>query len=218
MSTIVPQMSIEKYVEFCQDFFKKQPFNDKVALTQLLSVMSYEEFNKWKNKMNEDYYSFYQPVKELAKKIRGDYDPLTNTDVEKKDPLQEKENHQFFISYREVFENVYENFFQNLPIFVQKVEDLKNENLRKAIEQSMNIKVDGKEFKAIASCDVLWSGWECDPTAWIVVDNGRNRLVASNHGSLYFEDEKFLQNKIKEYELAIEKSKELLNMLLPIVE
>ena len=84
---------------------------------------------------------------------------------------------------------------------------------QKQIEKFNTIVVGDKTYKAIDGCDVLWSGWECDDSAWVVEENNQKRLVASNHGSLYFEDAQFLENKIKEYHDAITNSIRLLRLL-----
>lgn len=96
----------------------------------------------------------------------------------------------------------------------------------KAIEQFIHFKLEqeeqqrrskvefnGQQHQSLMHTDVLWAGWECDYTAWIIQENGKNILLTSDHGEIKVTDKEFLQNKIKEYEKVIEKSKKMLEML-----
>lgn len=75
------------------------------------------------------------------------------------------------------------------------------------------IKVDGKSYKVIGTCSVLWSGWDCDETCWAVETESGVRLVGSDHGSKRFYGAEFLLERICAYENAIEESETLLAML-----
>ena len=90
---------------------------------------------------------------------------------------------------------------------------MKEKMKQDAIEKSKIIEVNGKTFKALEVIDVLWAGWESDDKAWLVNDDGVLKLVASNHGTLHFTGKEFLEEKINEYQLAIENSKKLLSIL-----
>ena len=54
---------------------------------------------------------------------------------------------------------------------------------------------------------------ECDDKAWLVNDDGKMRIIVSDHGHKYFTDKSFLEQKIKEYQSAIEETNEVLNQL-----
>ena len=54
-----------------------------------------------------------------------------------------------------------------------------------------------KEIGVKKEFTVLWKGWELDNEAWILNDG---RLVATNHGGEYFEDEAWLNERIAEIE------------------
>ena len=71
----------------------------------------------------------------------------------------------------------------------------------------------GVEYKSVAYTDVLWAGWECDSLAWVTKKEGENVLITTDHGCRKITDKSFLENKIKEYEEAIEKSKIMLELL-----
>jgi CRISPR/Cas system CSM-associated protein Csm4 (group 5 of RAMP superfamily) len=204
-------MSVEEFKEQCQKFISnlqaQEDWNKKI------SQMTLEEFQQWNKEMLESYYSCYEIVKELIKQIRGDYDPLKDYDSDKEDPLKEEDNQKFFRQYRDTFENIYQQFIDSMPAFAQKQQELKDYRDAEAQERLLNIEVDGKKFKALKAIEVLWSGWECDGTAWIVEDQGQKRLVASNHGELYFADKDFLEEKMKEYKEAIAETENALAML-----
>ena len=57
------------------------------------------------------------------------------------------------------------------------------------------------------------TGWECDNTAWVVVDNGVKKIVTSDHGTLSFTEKVFLEDKINEYKKAIEDTEKLLMLV-----
>lgn len=209
--TIKFRMTLEEYKIFCMNFISE--FQSKEDLNQKILQMTPQDFQKWNHDLNNNYYACYEPVKELAKQIRGDYDPIKDYDTEKEDPLKQEDNLKFFREYRECFESVYNNFIKSIPNIQQKNKELKAYLEFKAQEDLLSIEVDGKKFKAIKAISVLWTGWECDSTAWVVEHEGQNQLVVSDHGQLYFSSKEFLENKIKEYETAAIDTKNMLSML-----
>ena len=80
-------------------------------------------------------------------------------------------------------------------------------------QRRSKVKFNQEEHQSLMHTDVLWAGWELDYTAWIIQENGKNILLTSDHGEIKETDKKFLQDKIKEYELAIENSKKMLQIL-----
>lgn len=203
------RMTVEEYKEYCMSFFAQF---DKEQLNQQINGMSISEFQDWFQKVGEEYWEYYNPVKELIKLIRGDYDP-TNYEDERDDPLYEEENQAFFVQYRETHNDVYQEFFNSLSAYQQKMKDLEKFHHEQEQERLLNIEVDGKKFKALKAISVYWSGWECDGTAWLVQDGKEMRLVTSDHGSLKFTDKSFLQEKLQEYKQAISDTEDLLSML-----
>lgn len=206
-------MTVAQYEDFCQQFFDQEPFNSVENITNHAKSMSLDDFNRWFievcQKYNQEKYGF---VRFLVAQIRGDYDPLNDYQT-KEDPLKEENNQKLFQSYKEVFEQVFDKNFQNLEVIQTLLGQWREHVLVQAQEQAKNVEVEGQQFKAIAMCDVLWAGWECDDKVWIVQHEGQNKLIASNHGSTYFAQKQFLEDKIKEYEQAIEQSRKLLAML-----
>jgi hypothetical protein len=203
-------MTIEEYKAYCMSFFNQF---DKEQINKQIGEMTVPEFQDWFQKIGEQYYEYYAPVKELAKLIRGDYDPTKDYDSEQEDPLKEDEAQAFFVPYRNTHNDVAQEYFNSLSSYNQKMEDLEKFHHEREQERLLNIEVDGKQFKAIKAIPVYWTGWESDQYAWLVKDEGQLRVVASNHGSLYFTDKSFLENKIAEYKQAISETEDLLSML-----
>lgn len=208
--TIQFRMTVEEYKAFCQEFLNK--FNNE-QLNEQIAKMTIPEFQEWLQKMSEDYYETYSPVKELLKIIRGDYDPSKDYDSDKEDPLDIEENRAFFVQYRDVHGEVYHDYMESLSAYNQKMKDLEQYHNDQEQERLLNIEVDGKEYKAIKVISVFWSGWECDQYAWLVKEGDETRLVTSNHGSKNFTDKSFLENKIAEYKQAIVETEDMLSLL-----
>jgi hypothetical protein len=203
-------MTVEEYKAYCLSFFEQ--FN-KEEINKQIAEMSVEDFKQWFQKIGEQYWEYYAPAQELIKLIRGDYDPTKDYNSNKKDPLKTDEAQAFFVPYRETHNDVYQEYFNSLSAYAQKMKDLDKFHHDQEQERLLNIEVDGKHFKALKAISVYWSGWECDGTAWVVKDGEELRLVASNHGSLYFTDKSFLQGKLEEYKQAIADTEDLLSML-----
>jgi hypothetical protein len=203
-------MTVEEYKAYCMKFFSQF---DKAQINKQIAEMSIEEFKQWFQKIGEQYWEYYAPVKELVKLIRGDYDPTKDYDSDREDPLNTDEGQAFFVPYRETHNDVYQEFFNSLSAYTQKMKDLDKFHDEQKQERLLNIEVDGQKFRALKAISVYWSGWECDSTAWIVKDGEELRLVASNHGGLYFADKSFLEEKLAEYKQAITETEDLLSML-----
>jgi hypothetical protein len=204
------RMTVEEYKAYCLSFFSQ--FN-KEEINKQISEMSIPEFQAWFQKIGEEYYEYYSPVKELVAIIRGDYDPLKDYDSDKEDPLHTDEAQAFLTPFRETHNEVYQEFFNSLPAYAQKMEDLEKFHDEQEQERLLNIEVDGKHFKALKVIDVYWSGWECDQYAWLVKDGEEIRLVISDHGHKHFTDKAFLEGKIAEYKKAISETEDMLAMI-----
>lgn len=204
------RMTVEEYKAYCMSFFSQ--FNQE-QLNKQIGEMTIPEFQEWFQKIGEQYYEYYSPVKELVKLIRGDYDPVKDYDSDKEDPLQEDEAQAFFVPYRELHNQVYQDFISSMPAYEQKMEDIQKFRDAEEQERLLNIEVDGKEFKALKAIPVYWTGWECDQYAWVVKDGEEIRLVISDHGHKHFTDKAFLENKIAEYKQAISDTEDMLSMM-----
>lgn len=63
-----------------------------------------------------------------------------------------------------------------------------------------------KKFK------ILYCGWEMDSCGYIVNDDIINKIIVTNHGQPMVVDSSYLNAKIREYEDAIEDTKEAIKI------
>ncbi len=77
-------------------------------------------------------------------------------------------------------------------------------SLRQQREAAKWLEVDGVKYAVVETTPVLFSGWECDGTAWVIDKAGQRVLVTTNHGSKVEGNVEFLQSKLAEYREAIE--------------
>ena len=62
-----------------------------------------------------------------------------------------------------------------------------------------------KIVKVVRTFTIMHKGCEMDNTAWIVeLKSGRQRVVFSSHGMLYFAKKTEIEKKIREYEDGLE--------------
>jgi hypothetical protein len=85
--------------------------------------------------------------------------------------------------------------------------------LRAQREADRWLELDGVKHLVLARAPVLWSGWECDGTAWVVEKDGKPMLVTSNHGGQQLGNVELLKSKLQEYEDAIKATKLLLGLV-----
>lgn len=70
--------------------------------------------------------------------------------------------------------------------------------------------------KVLSEFPVLWEGWDCDSTAWVMErPDGTRYLKMTNHGGEYEADPEELTERIAEYEKVLMKSREALALLAP---
>ena len=70
--------------------------------------------------------------------------------------------------------------------------------------------------KVVMEFPVLWEGWECDSTAWVMERaDGTRYLKMTNHGSEYEAEPEELTDLIAEYEKVLTKTREALALLTP---
>lgn len=68
--------------------------------------------------------------------------------------------------------------------------------------------------KEIFSFPVLWDGWDCDYTAWVMQrPDGSKYLCMTNHGGRYEAPISQLERKIKEYNSVIAQSEKALELI-----
>lgn len=68
--------------------------------------------------------------------------------------------------------------------------------------------------KMIFEFPVLWEGWECDSTAWVMEEaDGTRWLKMTNHGGQLRCEPAAIHERIAEYERVIAESRKALDLL-----
>lgn len=207
-------MNIDDFKAKCESFFALECFKDNDSVIKLLSNRKAIDYLDWKQNLIQAYNAENNSVvKNLIKDIREEAGFVIYKDDFDNDPVAKKENQELINKYRDVLNDTFNNFFEKFDFFKVKEQELKDFLAEKNLQEKLKVSVGDKSFVAEKVVDVLWSGWECDNYAWLVNDNGEKKIVASNHGDTYFTDKSFLEGKIKEYEDAINATKEMLSLL-----
>lgn len=100
-----------------------------------------EEFDSW---YKEIYNNYYERVIPVIRQMVGS--------------ISDKET---ITKYRNICVSVFRERFVDIDCIKNKTKELSEFIKQKQIEKFNTIEVGGKTYKAIDSCDVLWSGWEC---------------------------------------------------------
>lgn len=208
-------MNIQEYQIYCEDFFKQGSFQSEETLNQEIAHLSATEFQEWNHTMINAYDKKYDVVRAIIKEIRDkNHFDIKSVDVDwDKDPIKQEDNRVVVKTYQNVYNDVFDKEIKKYQIYLQKTTELQEYIKQKHYQDSLKVTVEDKDFVAEDIIDIYWCGWECDDKAWLVNDNGQKKVVASNHGQKYFADKSFLEEKIKEYEDAIAKTKAMLNQL-----
>ena len=194
---------IVNYRHRCKSFFVGQFVSD--ILEKEVSKMTLDEFLAFDREFLQAYYDFTIPtIREVVREMRGAYG---------EGALQDPDFGELVDVYHDVMNRVYHENYSDLGEVVKKFAELDNIRKMEQRAKELTVTVDDQTFQAIDTCEVLWSGWESDDRVWVVEDDGVKKLVASSHGSTHFIDHRYLENKIAEYEEAIENSCRLLNLL-----
>jgi hypothetical protein len=201
---------LEKHKVSCESFFEVSPFNSEKDLTELINGMSLQEFTDWQYNLISDYRDNYQIIVDLVALIRTGLGQKLN---DENDPARDPDYQQLIKKYRDVCESVFEAKYGGVQCVREKSKQCAEERRKLEQERMMTINVNGKKFKAIDICEVLWAGWECDSSIWVVVDEGISKLVTTDHGEAHFTEPSFLEEKISEYEKAIEDSRRLIELV-----
>lgn len=85
--------------------------------------------------------------------------------------------------------------------------------IRKAEELARPIEIDGKSYQKIMTFPVMYSGWECDSSAWVVDADGEKKIVMTNHGTPYFSTVAELEGLISGYQQTINETQEAIEMV-----
>lgn len=211
MTTKTFRLTPIEFEAFCNAELDKCLPSTVDETNDLIMAMSLEDYGNLCTRVRSMYRCAYEVMAEIATFFRDGFDPFN--DAGKDDPLKSEPMLSKFLKYRDIPGTVCWDRFNGLPGSVEKNKAIIQRRLDEAKEAAMNVKVGDRNFRAELSCDVLWSGWECDATAWVVNDDGVRRLVASSHGAAYFAEASFLEERIVEYRAAIAASEGMLALL-----
>lgn len=208
-------MNQQQYQAQCEKFFSQGDFQSNEILSQKIGKMNATEFKEWQSAMFNEYDKNFEVIRAIIKNIRESEGFKTwEADVDwDKDPLQKEENKSHVNQYKSIYNGVFEENTAKYEIYLQKCNELQEHYKKEQYAQSLKVSVGNKDFVAEQVIDVYWTGWECDDKAWLVNDDSQMKIVASDHGSKYFADKEFLENKVKEYQKAIEETQKMLNQL-----
>lgn len=213
-------MNIVEYQAFCEDFFKQEMFASNEALAKVIANLNAEQFKDWNQDLLLQYDQKYEIIRAMIKEMREKENFVTdfkNTNYEDidwdKDPVKQEDNKALIKTYQNVYQDVFDKQIKNFTIYLEKSTELQEYFKQRTYQESLKVTVDDKDFIAEKVIDVFWSGWECDDKVWLVIDEGQKKIVASNHGQKYFADKEFLEEKIKEYNQAINDTQDLLKQL-----
>lgn len=199
---------LEEFKKSCELFFTVYAL-EETTIRNLYNCMTFENFKEWVEMVMKSYDDEnYTIIRKFISDVRK------NHDLDVFDPLlQVKENKDHLDAMRDIFNDTWENKFRSLDVIKEFYEKDRAIFEKERLERELQVTVDGLDFRAIAKCDVLWSGWECDSTAWVVEHEGKNKFVTTNHGQPSFVDVSFLKGKIDEYRKAIEQSEKLIALV-----
>lgn len=77
---------------------------------------------------------------------------------------------------------------------------------------SLDLKVENRFGKIVHKFKIFYYDWEMDNYGYVVNDGEKNKLVTTNHGRLTEMCVDYLFHKIKEYENAIQETKEAIRI------
>ena len=77
---------------------------------------------------------------------------------------------------------------------------------------SLDLRVEQKYGKILKKIKILYCDWGMDSCGYVVKDNAVNKIIVTNHGQPMVVDSSYLNAKIKEYEDAIEDTKEAIKI------
>ena len=211
---IVEQYSgraLDKYKSLCENFFCGQ-FAPKI-LDERIQKMPLEEFESFQSEFCKLYNETTRPtIQQIITSIREAHDWVT--DDWENDPITNDETYKALVrSYNDAYNQVFHYNFDGLSSVQEKRSQLHAEYEGRSLEQLLQVDIDDTQYKALATCEVLWAGWESDDRAWLIEVDGGRKLVTTNHGEPMFIDRQYLEDKIKEYQRTINETQKLLDML-----
>jgi hypothetical protein len=85
--------------------------------------------------------------------------------------------------------------------------------LRKQPLTSLELRIIERFGKIQNKFQILHHGWEMDSYGYVVTDGSSKKLIVTNHSRPVEMTADYLRHKIKEYENAIEQTKNIINLI-----
>lgn len=201
------------YKVYCVAFFADR-VPSPAAVTTEIHGMDSQAFLRWNLDFYDKCIEVRDPIVELVREMRGDYDPLADHDDDDAiDPLHLPENLAIRDAFEDVWKQMYDAYIGTIPLYGEMMRKADEEREREAAERALMVTVEGRPYRALKRIDVLWSGWASGQYIWVVDHDGEKRFVATNHGQPGLIDKAFVLERIEAYGAAIAESEAALAMM-----
>lgn len=98
--------------------------------------------------------------------------------------------------------------------FMEKITEQRNFLLKQEEkERNKTITYQGKVYNVVHYFEVLYSGWDCDGTAWVIDMDGTKKLIMTNHGGMYEAQLSELQELLKYYAQTMQETQKAVDLL-----
>ena len=207
MTTSFLFLSNDEFRRSCESFFVGEHSPEAIAAS--LKQQTPDTLLMWIAALGEAYDAHVGGyIRAWVAQVRQGWDWQTHEGIA--DPLDTPENKEQCEAYRAIRYGLFEQYVTTLARY-DELNTVRIANLQaQAAEDRLHVTVDGVAYRAEAATDVLWSGWECDSTVWVINDQGVRRIVTSDHGHLQFVGQGFLEERIAAYETALQETRNLL--------
>ena len=203
----------EAYHELCVAAIDGKSLTSPAAIKTVQAAIDkmtiHEKMDLFHNAQTEYRDRTQGPITRFLAEVRGPNWALSDHD----DPAFTAENQAVMNVIREIRQSVYEEFFFNLPLVQGVLSDIDKHRQDEIRERDSRVEVDGIQYRVLKKIDVLWSGWECDGSAWLVQTDDGPKIVMSDHGQKHFDNGDELRARIFAYNEAIRETEELLKMV-----
>ncbi len=208
-------MNIQLYQEMCEKFFQENHLDTEENVEVIIAHLNPIEFSNWQIEIFQKYDIVYKFIRNMMQEVRKKHGfDISNPNVDwEKDPIKTKEVKNFLKEYKDIYEATIKKYLEDNLMYQKKCEELKQYFAYENEQKKLELEYNGQKIKAEKVINVLWSGWECDDKVWLIKEDNKKKIIATNHGYPYVADINFLKEKMKEYQKAIQETEELLKDL-----
>ena len=203
-------LSNDEFRRLCESFFVGDYSPQGIAAS--LAEQTPDTLLTWFGSIDEAYDAHAgEYIRAWVAHVRQGWD--WRTDEGSADPLSTPENKQQCEDYRAIRYGLLDQHATTLARYEELNAARIAQAQAQATEERLHVSVGDVTYRAEAVADVLWSGWECDSSVWVVNDQGERKVVASDHGCLQFVEPSFLEERIAAYETALKETRALLALV-----